>query len=159
MPFANVTSGSVQFRAWDLGAGVYAPVHMLADQSGAQVTPGNAFPVGGGYPIARTAQINASGSLTAGIDMDRTVLSGIILPATFDAADLTFQASADGTTYVDLFDGTAERTLTTAGALGKAVHLDSSQWLPWRWLKIRSGPAGAPVAQAATRVFTRRGVQ
>jgi hypothetical protein len=158
MPLGSITGG-VTLRAFDLGSGTWLPVHMLADDTGTQIAKGNALPVGGGYPVSSTIQITSGTSITASVDLDRTVLAGIILPATWDTAALTFQASVDGTTFFDLYDGTTERSLTTAGVLGKAISLDSAAWLPWRYIKLRSGTAATPVNQTATRTLTLVRVQ
>jgi hypothetical protein len=158
MAFTTIVVGSSTFRVWDLGGGVILPVQMLADFAGNQVTLANPTPVSGGYPVAVAAQINSGTSLSAAIDMGRSVLSAAVLPAAWDAAVLSFQGSADGTTYVDLFDVTTERTMTMAGVLGKGVTLDSAIWSPWRYLKLRSGTTGTPVNQTANRAFTLIGV-
>jgi hypothetical protein len=162
MPLSQITVGSVNFRAFDLGSGtLWLPVHMLADSTGALIDKSNALPVGGGHPVVMTTTIANGQSLSPVVDLGRTVLGGIILPASgsWDAANITFQASADGTSLFDLYDGTTERVLTTSGVLGKAVALDTSTWLAWRYIKLRSGTAGTPVNQTAARTITIVSVQ
>jgi hypothetical protein len=161
MPLTIVTSNSVPFRAFDIvgNGSVYAPMHMHLDEAGAQITKDNALPVGGGTPKTFTATIPISTALSQIVDLGRCVLAGLILPATWDAANISFRVSADGTTAFDLFDGTTERVVTTAGVLGKAVALDSSTWLPWRYVVVRSGVVATPVNQTAARNITLLGVQ
>jgi hypothetical protein len=126
MPLSQITVGSVNFRAFDLGSGtLWLPVHMLADSTGALIDKSNALPVGGGHPVVMTTTIANGQSLSPVVDLGRTVLGGIILPASgsWDAANITFQASADGTSLFDLYDGTTERVLTTSGVLARLLLL------------------------------------
>jgi hypothetical protein len=161
MPLGNIISNAVTFRAWDINGNqtLWSPMHMLLDESAAQITKANGLPVAGGYPVAASAVIASSGNLSGAINLGNTVLAGLILPGTWDAAVLTFQGSIDGSTYADIYDGTTERSLTTAGVLGKAITLDSSTWMAWRYIKIRSGTAGTPVTQTAQRTISLVGVQ
>ena len=88
-------------------------------------------------------------SLSAALDLgyQRAVRVGI--PAVWTAANLTFQVSTDGNTFKDLYDATgAEYTVTVAA--NRAVILPLTDFAGIRFLKVRSGTAGAPVAQAAT---------
>jgi len=75
------------------------------------------------------------------------------MPAAWTAADITFQVSADGSTYCNLYeeDGT-EFTLT----VGASYHVMISPDSLWgaHWIKVRSGTAGTPVNQAAARTIT-----
>ena len=51
-----------------------------------------------------TATIALSGSLSAAVAIPLTHnLVGLVMPAAWDAADLTFQGSFDGTTYGNLY--------------------------------------------------------
>jgi hypothetical protein len=81
---------------------------------------------------------------------------GIIMPATWTAASLTFQvASASGGTYQELTNegGTAVNPAVTAGA-SNSLETSGPYISPFRWFKVRSGTAGAPVAQGAARIVT-----
>lgn len=97
-----------------------------------------------------TASIPAAGSITPAIDVGSYRLARVQIPATWTAAPLTFQMSADGVTYGDLFDATGTE-YTAQVAAGRAVLLPLIDFIGARFIKIRSGPTAAPVAQAAQR--------
>lgn len=94
----------------------------------------------------------ASGdSLSAAIDLGTRVLSRIEFPAAWTAANVTFQVSTDGVTYLDLFNEGGEISLQ-AGA-NRSITLEGWSWIFVRYLKIRSGTSAAPIAQAAARTI------
>jgi hypothetical protein len=74
------------------------------------------------------------------------------MPAAWTAASLTFQGSADGTTYGDLYDAGTE--MSTAAGASRVIHLDWTKFVGLRFLKIRSGTTGVPVNQGGDRVLT-----
>lgn len=93
-------------------------------------------------------------SLSAAIECDGYDILRIVMPAAWDAADLTFQVSDDGgTTFRNLYwDWGPEMVVDAAAArvieLSPFVlmhHIDQ--------IKVRSGTAGVPVAQTADRTF------
>jgi len=100
------------------------------------------------------ATIAENGSLSNAINVDGKRIVGIQTPASWTAADLTFQASFDGTTFNDVYDE-AETEVTVQGAASRYTALDAValelSGLPW--IKIRSGTTGSPVAQGAERVL------
>lgn len=78
-------------------------------------------------------------------------LQGIMLPAAWTAADLTFQSSIDDSTYVNLYDEAGVEVNVKAAA-SRAVRF-SNIWL-WAGIKfliVRSGTSAVPVNQAANR--------
>jgi hypothetical protein len=83
---------------------------------------------------------------------------GIIMPATWTAATLSFQVcDTDGGTFADLYtEAGAEVAPSSTPTQGKAYSLNTAQpyLAPWRWVKVRSGLTGAPQAQGADRVVT-----
>lgn len=104
-------------------------------------------------PVACT--IAESGSLSDEIDLgEGRVLCAIDMPADWDAANLTFQASYNsGGTFDDLYDqyGT-EKTVTAAA--DRYIPLDDPAfWLGVRYLKVRSGTAASAVEQTAARTI------
>jgi hypothetical protein len=149
--------GSTTYRAYDLsGSGLWLAMHSLTDDTGSLVTKSNPLSVGGAYPVVATATIASGQSLSGAIDLDRATLSAIIMPAAWTAASVTFQVSADGGTYVDLYDSATERavSVTTSRAYSQSL----SDWAPFRYVKIRSGTSASPVSQGAARVITLIGV-
>lgn len=153
----TLTIGSTKYRAYDYdGTSLWLPVHILADSTGNPIDPTNPLSVGSAYPVSVSGTIANGGSLSGAVDMGRSTLSAIIFPAAWTAASLTFQFSADNSTYVDLLDGTTERTLTVTAGKGTVVSI--SDWPSARYLKLRSGTSATPVNQGAARTFTLIGV-
>lgn len=159
MPVGTI-SGGVTLRAFDLGSGIWLPIHMLSDDTGALITKANTLPVGGGYPVATTINIANGQSISSAIDLGRVAVSAIIMPAAWTAAVLTFQVSADNTTFVDLYDTTSttqtEVSLTVQAARG--YRLSPSDWAGFRYIKFRSGTSAAAVAQGASANIIAIGV-
>lgn len=118
-----------------------------------------------GYTTYKNTTIASGSSLTSavriggGVDQagnttpDSFHLFAIIFPSAWTAANATFQISADGTTFVDLYDADGTETIAQADA-SRAVHLDPAIFSAVPYLKIRSGTSGTPVNQAADRVLT-----
>lgn len=91
-------------------------------------------------------------SLSTALDLGEGRVAFLVMPAAWTAADISFQVSADGAAFVDLFkpDGT-EYTLTVAAS--RAILLPLADFLGIRHIKIRSGKTGAAVNQAADRAM------
>jgi hypothetical protein len=103
-----------------------------------------------------TAVIAEAGSLSGAVDCGNQPPVAIIMPAAWTAADLTFQVSADGTTWGNLYDENASTRTETSlkAAANDIIRLDPNKWGWVRHLKIRSGTAASAVAQAAARTLT-----
>lgn len=78
-------------------------------------------------------------------------LVAIQMPAAWDAADLTFQGSVDGTNFFNLFDGGGNEVDFQAAA-SEQITVDKFRGAIW--IKVRSGTSGTPVNQTANRVIT-----
>lgn len=96
------------------------------------------------------AEIAQDANLSAAVELGGHSVERIIMPAAWDAADLTFQVSDDGgTTFQNLYwDWGAEMVVDAAQGLTielspfiKLSNIDQ--------LKVRSGTSGVPVAQTA----------
>lgn len=92
-------------------------------------------------------------SLSNGIDIGTKTLLAIHMPALWTAANLTFQASEDGVTYDDLYDGVGTEKTIVVGAT-RYIYLTPADWVGVPYLKIRSGTASVPVNQGAARSIT-----
>lgn len=123
---------------------------------------GDQFSLGETYiptPITYTATIAAGASLSDAIDLTTSDQrcarpAGIILPAGWDAADVTFSVSADGgATYFNLYDD-ADNEYVVQGGASRHVALNPADFASVTNLKIRSGTAGAAVNQADAVVVT-----
>lgn len=83
----------------------------------------------------------------------RETLVGIIMPAVWSAASLTFQASNDNSTFADLYNA-AGAEITVTASTSRWIALDPADFVGIAYLKVRSGTAGAAVNQGGDRVIT-----
>jgi hypothetical protein len=96
----------------------------------------------------------ASGTALSGIiNCGGGDLVGIQFPSAWTAADLTFQASADGVNFSELFDDAATPVVISVGADASLyVAISAAKRLVGlRFIKVRSGTSGTPVNQGAER--------
>lgn len=108
------------------------------------------MPLAGANAVSVTIASGASLSDAAAIGAGTLV--GIQLP-TITSASLSFQGSADGTTYVEVLD--ASSAAVAVGASTGARYIKAPADLAGvPYLKVRSGTSGAPVNQGAARVIT-----
>jgi len=96
----------------------------------------------------------ASGqSLSGGVNLGGLRLFGIVMPAAWTTANLTFQMSPDnGASWSNMYDDSAGEFMVLADT-ARYLMLDPAAFAAVQWLQIRSGTAGVPVAQAADRVL------
>jgi len=75
------------------------------------------------------------------------------MPDSWSTANLTLQASADGTNYHNLYqdDGTE---YTVSAAASRHIILNPAEFAGIRFLKLRSGTSSSAVNQAADRTIT-----
>lgn len=111
-----------------------------------------ADPVGSQAVETTTVTIANGESLSGAVDLKGRKLVGIVMPAAWTSASLTFQASPDGTNYFNLYDGATERALTVAASYYSMQNI--GDWVGVRYLKIRSGTSGSAVNQGGARVLT-----
>ena len=105
------------------------------------------------YIDFQTATIGVGTSLSAEVALGEKTLVGIVMPAGWDAASLTFQATPDDATFSELQDGAGSAVSFTVSA-GVFVQVDPTKWRGITGIKVRSGTSGAPVNQTANRVLT-----
>jgi hypothetical protein len=111
--------------------------------------------VSGSNPTIASLVIANGASLSGVIDARGKRLARVLIPATWTAANLTFQSSVDGTNFNDLYDEYGAEVSVMA-TVGKVAAL-SSNAIPLSdlmYLKIRSGTTGTPVNQGADRTLT-----
>jgi hypothetical protein len=104
----------------------------------------------------KTATIAGSAAVSDAIELGGGILSALIMPGTWTAADITIQASVDGTNYYDVFDPQGTQVSITATA-SKFIPLSAGDNFSMPFIKLRSatiGTLGTPVNQAAERVIT-----
>jgi hypothetical protein len=92
-------------------------------------------------------------SLSEGVDLGNRTLGAILMPAAWSAADLTFEVSIDGENFFDLLDSEGSEVALTVAA-DDFLRLNVLDWSAIRYLKLRSGTSGSPVAQEGDRTIT-----
>ena len=103
--------------------------------------------------IARTPVLILNGaSLSAAVKVLGGLPAIIEMPAAWDAANLTFQTSGDGATFMNLYDENGTEVTVTADA-SRRIRLEPSQWAAIAEIKVRSGPSAAAVNQTADRTL------
>lgn len=96
------------------------------------------------------ATIASGQSLSEAIDLGGTTLVGIQMPGSWDAADLTLQAAADGSTFGNVY-AADDTELEIAAAASRFIRLDPAVMSPFAHVKIRSGTSGSAVNQTGDR--------
>lgn len=81
------------------------------------------------------------------------VLVGILMPAAWTAASMTFQAGAVSGALGNLYDEYGTEVEYTVDA-SRYVAVDIPTFASARYVKVRSGTSGTPVNQAAERTIT-----
>lgn len=100
--------------------------------------------------VTRTATIANGESLSAAIEIDGSAVVGVVMPASWTAANLTLQASHDDTTFNNVYDelGTEK---TVVASTSRYIPLNPADFLGANSIKVRSGTSGTAVNQAAAR--------
>lgn len=80
-------------------------------------------------------------------------LFGILMPAAWDAAGLTFQASIDTTNFYDVYDDSGNVLIVQAAASRFIVIASPLAYLGIQRIKLRSGTPSAAVNQTADRIL------
>ena len=93
------------------------------------------------------ATIVDDASLSDAVNLRGEVLVGIRMPAVWDAANLTFQVSMDNVTYLDAYSSAGAEHVVTVTGVDTHIWVDPSNFAGYRWLIVRSGTTGTPVAQ------------
>jgi hypothetical protein len=76
-------------------------------------------------------------ALSNSTDLNLSRLCGVMLPSAWTTADISFQASFDGATWVDVFSQTAEYTIPSAVAAPSRLYVLDPQLHPWHPLPAR----------------------
>ena len=100
-----------------------------------------------------SATIANAASLSNATDISGTSLVGYIMPAAWTSADITLQASVDGTNFYDLYDEFGNEITHNVDA-SRFIALAPSDLVSVRHIKFRSGTSAAATNQGAERVIT-----
>lgn len=107
----------------------------------------------GAIVLVTTTIVDAT-SLSPGVDLAGRALVGIVTPAGWTTAVMTFQVSPDNSTWFEYEDvnGTAIQIPSTAASKYRA--LDPADFIGVRYLKVRSGTSAAAVSQSSGDIVT-----
>ncbi len=100
---------------------------------------------------AATILANESVSSTVAVP-EGHVVSGVKVPAAWDAAGVTFQAGVSSAVLGDLYN-TAGEVAFASDAKGRDLVCSPHDFAGIRFLAVRSGTAALPVAQSEDRVL------
>jgi hypothetical protein len=89
-----------------------------------------------------TATIASGASTSGAIALGAGTITGIVLPAAFTGTALSFQVSADGSTYVALYDSTNTLESMTV-AQGRGYSVNPAVFAGWPYMKVVSGSTEA----------------
>ncbi len=106
-------------------------------------------------PIIYTKQVTiANGaSLSGAAFLENLELVAVVTPAAWTTAALTFQASFDNVTYVNVWNGGAELAYAAIAA-STWVTFDPALFLSMPYIKVRSGTGASAVNQAGGDIVT-----
>lgn len=101
-----------------------------------------------------TVTIGAGASLSgATADLGGWRVIGYITASTWDTQAVSFQVSLDGTNFFNLYYEAAE--YTQAGVIASTFHaINPAVFSGARYIKVRSGTAGAAVNQVDATIIT-----
>jgi hypothetical protein len=109
------------------------------------------------YPSPVTATIAAGDAtgLSNAIDIGAAKYLGMIMPAAWTAAVLTFQSCDTlAGTYQNVYDASGEVSMAVSVSVNRTLNVAMWSLAPWRFLKLRSGTSATPVTQSSSRVIT-----
>jgi hypothetical protein len=92
-------------------------------------------------------------SLSGAAAIGSGTVVGLDLPV-FTSAGLSFQASADGTTWREVFNSDGTTATSVGASTGDRLVAAPAALAGAAWLKVRSGTSGAPVNQGADRTIS-----
>lgn len=95
----------------------------------------------------KSATIADGQSLSGEVVCDGLALAAIVVPSGWDAADITFQGSVDGTNFFNVHDEATDTEWTVQAGASRYIRLNSALTAGIRRLKVRSGTSGAAVNQ------------
>lgn len=108
---------------------------------------------GANSPQSGTVTIANGASLSGTLDLAGLTLIGIIMPSAWTAADITVQASLNNTDFFNVFDVFGSELVIKADA-SRYIPLTPSDFISFRYVKLRSGTSGTVVNQGASRTLT-----
>lgn len=86
-------------------------------------------------------------SLSDAVHLNNATLVGLYVPASWDAADITFQVSRNGSTWSNVRDAEGNEVTLTGFSAGDYIALPAGAFHGIEYLRFRSGTAASPVTQ------------
>ena len=108
-------------------------------------------------PQTAAVTFAANGITSSSINLNGYVLIGLISAVTWTAADLTLQASTDNSTFYDVYDSYGNEILIKTTAFttsSKFIPLSPIDYVPFSFLRFRSGTSTIGVTQTGARTIT-----
>lgn len=107
----------------------------------------------------KTVTIADNASLSDAVHCNGLTLAALIVPSGWVAADVTFQASVDGTNWFNLYHAGSDTEFTAEAAASRYIAVNRDNFRGVSRLKVRSGTAAAAVSQTGgpltiTLIFT-----
>lgn len=102
----------------------------------------------------KTATIADAQSLSTVVDFEAATLCGIVTGSGWTTAAITFRASIDGVTFVDLYNAAGNEVSIPTAAASRWYAIDPADFAGIRYLIIRSGTSATPVNQAGGDTLT-----
>lgn len=96
----------------------------------------------------KTATIAAAASLSGAVHLEGLALAALIVPSGWDAADITFQASIDGTNWFNVHEAGSDTEVTVQAGASRYIALSPDSFRGIQRVKVRSGTSGSAVNQA-----------
>lgn len=141
------------FRLWTSLWVVGISIGLYHDWMRPIVAEAQSKPAVTGLLTSGTATILNTASLSDAVPLEGDVPVTIAMPTAWTAAGMTFQCSLDNITYTNLYDdGGTEVSITVAAS--RTIALTPGTYGGCRWIKVRSGTSGSPVAQGADRLVS-----
>jgi len=106
--------------------------------------------------LAKTIDItipNGAAVPVAGAPLGNGILIGILIPASWTAANLTFKASIDDSSFFDVYDAAGTELTVTVGGSSRYIALDQALFVGFSSIIVRSGTTGSPVNQSGAKIL------
>ena len=97
--------------------------------------------------------ISEDDDLSVEVELGAFTVVGILMPAAWTAASLTFLAGAVSGSLASVYDKDGNEYTVTADA-SQYIIIPPADLVGAKYLQVRSGTSGTPVAQTADRTLT-----
>lgn len=91
-------------------------------------------------------------TISTAYDLGEYYPVAVVMPSTWLTAQLSFQVSHDNVTFVDLYDSFGNEYIISVAA-NRAVLLPISDFIGFKYIKLRSGTSSAVVDQTTSRTL------